>query len=405
MIDLAQIRTQFPILKQQIQGKNLIYFDNAATSQKPQSVIDALTGYYEGYNANVHRGIHTLAEKATQAFEATRVAVKEFVNAQSIEEIIYTRGTTESINLVASSYGRKYIKEGDQIIISGMEHHSNIVPWQLLCEEKKAILSIIPVDQNGELILEEFEKMLSEKTKIVSVVHVSNTLGTINPVKKIAQLAHKVGAVVFFDGAQAAPHCQIDVQDLDCDFYAFSGHKVYAPTGIGILYGKKAILEEMPPYMGGGEMIKEVSFEKTTFNDLPYKFEAGTPNIADAVAFKAALDFVKTVGKENIAAHENQLLAYGTALMQEKIKNIRFIGQAQNKASVISFVVKDLHHLDIGMMLDTQGIAIRTGSHCTMPLMQHFGISGTARASFAVYNTKSEIDIFVDELAKIVAIL
>lgn len=405
MIDLAQIRTQFPILKQQIQGKNLIYFDNAATSQKPQSVIDALTGYYEGYNANVHRGIHTLAEKATQAFEATRVAVKEFVNAQSIEEIIYTRGTTESINLVASSYGRKYIKEGDQIIISGMEHHSNIVPWQLLCEEKKAILSIIPVDQNGELILEEFEKMLSEKTKIVSVVHVSNTLGTINPVKKIAQLAHKVGAVVFFDGAQAAPHCQIDVQDLDCDFYAFSGHKVYAPTGIGILYGKKAILEEMPPYMGGGEMIKEVSFEKTTFNDLPYKFEAGTPNIADAVAFKAALDFVKTVGKENIAAHENQLLAYGTALMQEKIQNIRFVGQAKNKASVISFVVKDLHHLDIGMMLDTQGIAIRTGSHCTMPLMKHFGISGTARASFAVYNTKSEIDIFVDELAKIVAIL
>ncbi len=401
MIDIRKIRAQFPILHQEIQGKPLIYFDNAATSQKPQMVLDSLNAYYTSMNANVHRGIHTLAERSTQAFEETRQAVQRFLNAASTEEVIYTKGTTESLNLVANSFGEITVNQGDEVIISTMEHHSNIVPWQLLCERKKAVLKVIPINDAGEMLFDEFEKMLSQRTKIVSVVHVSNTLGTINPIEKIIESAHKIGAFVVIDGAQATPHLTIDVQKLDADFYAFSGHKMYAPTGIGILYGKKKLLELMPPYMGGGEMIKEVTFEKTTYNDLPYKFEAGTPNIGDAVALKSALDFVMELGREHIAQYEHELLEYATPKLQE-IPNLRIIGNAKNKASVISFVVQGIHAMDLGMMLDANGIAVRTGNHCTMPLMARMGIEGTARASFAVYNTRSEIDRFVTELKRII---
>jgi len=404
MKNIQDIRQDFPILHQEIQGKPLIYFDNAATSQKPRSVIDSLNTYYTGMNANVHRGIHTLAERSTQAFEDTRELVRHFLNAQSIEEVIYTKGTTESLNLVASSYGQIAVNEGDEVIISTMEHHSNIVPWQLLCERKKAILKVIPINDKGELLFEEFEKLISERTKIVSIVHVSNTLGTINPVKKIIDTAHQFGAITVIDGAQATPHVEIDVQDLDTDFYAFSGHKVYGPTGIGILYGKKKLLEQMPPYMGGGEMIKEVTFEKTTYNDLPYKFEAGTPNIGDAVALKNAIEFVLEIGRENIANHEQELLEYATQKLQE-IPNLRIIGEANHKASVISFVVDGVHSMDIGMMLDANGIAVRTGNHCTMPLMARFGIEGTVRASFAIYNTTEEIDRFISELQRIIQMM
>jgi len=404
MKNIQDIRQDFPILHQEIQGNPLIYFDNAATSQKPRSVIDSLNTYYTGMNANVHRGIHTLAERSTQAFEDTRELVRHFLNAQSIEEVIYTKGTTESLNLVASSYGQIAVNEGDEVIISTMEHHSNIVPWQLLCERKKAILKVIPINDKGELLFEEFEKLISERTKIVSVVHVSNTLGTINPIKKIIDTAHQFGAITVIDGAQATPHVEIDVQDLDTDFYAFSGHKVYGPTGIGILYGKKKLLEQMPPYMGGGEMIKEVTFEKTTYNDLPYKFEAGTPNIGDAVALKNAIEFVLEIGRENIANHEQELLEYATQKLQE-IPNLRIIGEANHKASVVSFVVDGVHSMDIGMMLDANGIAVRTGNHCTMPLMARFGIEGTVRASFAIYNTTEEIDRFISELQRIIQMM
>jgi len=404
MKNIQDIRQDFPILHQEVQGKPLIYFDNAATSQKPRSVIDSLNTYYTGMNANVHRGIHTLAERSTQAFEDTRELVRHFLNAQSIEEVIYTKGTTESLNLVASSYGQIAVNEGDEVIISTMEHHSNIVPWQLLCERKKAILKVIPINDKGELLFEEFEKLISERTKIVSVVHVSNTLGTINPIKKIIDTAHQFGAITVIDGAQATPHVEIDVQDLDTDFYAFSGHKVYGPTGIGILYGKKKLLEQMPPYMGGGEMIKEVTFEKTTYNDLPYKFEAGTPNIGDAVALKNAIEFVLEIGRENIANHEQELLEYATQKLQE-IPNLRIIGEANHKASVVSFVVDGVHSMDIGMMLDANGIAVRTGNHCTMPLMARFGIEGTVRASFAIYNTTEEIDRFISELQRIIQMM
>jgi cysteine desulfurase/selenocysteine lyase len=399
-LDIPQIREQFPILHQQVQGRPLIYFDNAATTQKPKSVIDALCDYYTGYNDNVHRGIHTLAEKATEAFEATREAARKFINAASLEEVIFTKGTTEGINLVAATYGRKFIGQGDEIIISTMEHHSNIVPWQMLCQEKGATLKIIPINEAGELDMEAFAKLLSPQTKLVAIVHISNTLGTINPVREIIQLAHQQGAVVLVDGAQAAPHLHIDVQDIDCDFYAFSGHKMYGPTGAGILYGKKHLLESMPPYAGGGEMIKEVSFSETTYNDLPYKFEAGTPNIADIVALKAAIEFINELGKDTIASHEQELLVYGTDLLSQ-IKGIRLVGTAAHKASVISFVADGVHPMDIGMLLDARGIAVRTGSHCTMPLMQCMGIDGTARASFAVYNTKSEIAIFAKNLEEV----
>jgi cysteine desulfurase/selenocysteine lyase len=404
ILDIQAIRKQFPILHQQVNGKPLVYLDNAATSQKPQSVINALTAYYEGYNANIHRGAHYLAAKATDIYEQTRHKIAQFLNAPSSDEIIFTRGTTEGINLVAGTFGRKMIQKGDEIIISAMEHHSNIVPWQMLCEEKGAVLKVIPITENGELILEEYEKLLSEKTKLVSIVHISNALGTINPVKEIIQKAHKVGAKVLVDGAQGAVHLDIDVQDLDCDFYAFSGHKVYAPTGIGALYGKRTILEAIPPYHGGGEMIKEVTFEKTTYNDLPFKFEAGTPNIADVIAFGTALDFVADLGKNNIAAHEQQLLEYGTQKIQE-IEGLRIIGTAKHKASVISFVFDDIHHSDVGTLLDNQGIAVRTGHHCTQPLMKRLGLSGTTRASFAVYNTFEEIDALVAGLQKVVKMM
>jgi cysteine desulfurase/selenocysteine lyase len=400
-IDIEKIRAQFPVLEQKVNGKPLIYFDNAATNQKPKLVIDALVNYYQGYNANIHRGIHTLAEKATKAFEETRGAMKQFINAKSVEEIIFTRGVTESINLVASSYGRAFLNEGDEVIISGLEHHSNIVPWQIVCDEKKAKLKVVPVTEIGEIDLDAYRKLLSSKTKIVATNHASNSLGTINPVKEIIRLAHGVGAVALIDGAQAAAHLEIDVQDLDCDFYCISSHKMYGPTGTGILYGKKSLLEKMPPYMGGGEMIKEVTFAKTTYNDLPYKFEAGTPNIADVVALKEAVLFIASIGKEQIAEYESELLAYAVEKLSA-IPSVKLIGTSKNKVAVQSFVIEGLHHFDIGQMLDTRGIAVRTGHHCTQPLMDSFGIEGTVRASFSVYNTKEEIDELAEGLKRIV---
>lgn len=403
-IDIDLIRQQFPVLDRMVKGKPLVYLDNAATSQKPQAVIDALVNYYSGYNANIHRGIHTLAEEATAAFEATRDALKNFIHAEHREEIIFTRGTTEGINLVAATWGRQNVQAGDEVIISAMEHHSNIVPWQILCEEKGAILKVIPVSDEGELLMDKFEELLSEKTKIVSVVHVSNSLGTINPVEQIIERAHAAGAVVFIDGAQSTVHLDIDVQAMDCDFFACSAHKLYGPTGAGMLYGKKHLLEAMPVYMSGGEMIREVTFEKTTFNDLPYKFEAGTPNIADVIAWKAAIEFINETGKKNIARHEQSLLVYTTAQLED-IDGVQIIGTAAKKASVISFIVKNLHPQDLGILLDNQGIAVRTGHHCTQALMARFCIPGTVRASFAVYNTKQEADKFIAGLQKAIKML
>lgn len=400
-IDISKIRSQFPVLQQKVNGKPLIYFDNAATNQKPRQVIEALVNYYQGYNANIHRGIHTLAEKATLSFEETRSVMRQFINAGHIEEIIFTRGVTESINLVASSYGRTFLNEGDEVIISGLEHHSNIVPWQIVCDEKKAKLKIIPVTEIGEIDLDAFRKLLSSKTKIVATNHASNSLGTINPVKEIIRLAHAAGAVVLIDGAQAAAHLEIDVQDLDCDFYCISSHKMYGPTGTGILYGKKDLLEKMPPYMGGGEMIKEVTFAKTTYNDLPYKFEAGTPNIADVIALKEAVHFISSIGKEQIAEYENELLAY-TVEKLSAIPSVKLIGTSKHKVAVQSFVIEGIHHFDIGQMLDARGIAVRTGHHCTQPLMESFGIEGTVRASFSIYNKKEEIDELVEGVKRIV---
>jgi len=398
---IADIRKQFPVLDQQVNGKPLIYFDNAATSQTPLSVIKALTDYYQMDNANIHRGIHTLAERATTGFEETRKAVQRFINAPEAERIIFTKGTTESINLVAQAYGRKFLKEGDEIIISGMEHHSNIVPWQLVCEQTGAKLKVIPVLENGELDMEAYSELLSERTKFVSVTYISNALGTINPVKDVISRAHQVGAKVLIDCAQAASHHPLDVQDLDCDFTAFSGHKMYGPTGVGVLYGKRELLEAMDPYQSGGEMIKEVSFEKTTYNDIPYKFEAGTPNIADVIALKAAIEFIEEIGFDIIHEQEEALLLRG----QEKLFDIdgfKPIGTAKNKTSVISFLIDGVHPFDLGMWLDAKGIAVRTGHHCTQPLMDRFGIDGTVRASFAVYNTIEEIDVFAEALKDIV---
>ncbi|WP_353720893.1 cysteine desulfurase [Dyadobacter sp. 676] len=399
-LNISSIRNDFPILNEVVNGKQLVYFDNAATTQKPRLVLDALSGYYEHYNANIHRGIHYLAEKATSAFEQSRKRLQAFLNAGHSEEIIFTYGTTDGINLVASTYGRKFLKEGDEIIISTMEHHSNIVPWQMLCEEKGCILKVIPINDDGELLMDEYEKLLTERTKFVSVVHVSNSLGTINPVKEIIAKAHAVGAKVLIDGAQASSHIEIDVQDLDCDFYSLSLHKIYGPTGMGILYGKRDLLNAMPPYRGGGEMIKEVTFAKTTYNELPYKFEAGTPNIADVVAARFALDYVDSLGKLNIAAYEHELLEYATEAVKE-VEGLRIIGRAKNKVSVLSFVIDGIHHQDIGVLLDQQGIAVRTGHHCTQPLMNRFNITGTSRASFAVYNTTEEIDRLVQGLHKV----
>lgn len=403
-LDIEAIRLQFPVLNREVKGKPLVYFDNAATSQKPRAVIDALAGYYAGYNANIHRGIHTLAEEATAAFEATRDAVRQFINAAEREEVIFTRGTTESINLVANTWGRQNIQAGDEIIVSTMEHHSNIVPWQLLCQEKGAVLKVIPVNGDGELLLDEYKKLLGPKTKFVSVVHVSNALGTVNPVKKIIDLAHDAGALVLVDGAQSAVHLDIDVQQLNTDFFAFSSHKLYGPTGVGVLYGKKQLLEAMPPFQGGGEMIKEVSFAKTTYADLPYKFEAGTPNIADTIVFKTAIDFINGLGKAAIRQHENELLAYATGQLAG-IPGLHIIGRAAEKVSLVSFVIDNIHPQDIGILLDNRGIAVRTGHHCAQPLMQRFGIAGTTRASFAVYNTKEEIDELITGLQKVIKML
>ncbi len=407
--DVQAVRALFPILEREVNNKLLVYLDNAATAQKPQSVIDALSHYYSNYNANIHRGIHALAEEATAAYEATRTTVQKFINAASSDEIIFTRGTTEGINLVAYTWGRQNIQAGDEIIISGMEHHSNIVPWQILCEEKKAVLKVIPVDDHGELIMDDpavggFKQLLSSKTKLLSVVHASNALGTINPVKEMIDAAHKVGAVVMIDGAQSTVHLDIDVRELDCDFFAFSGHKVYGPTGVGVLYGKRHLLESMPVFMGGGEMIKEVTFEKTTYNNLPYKYEAGTPNIADTIALKVALDFINEIGKKDSGKYENELLQYATEQLQ-MMPGLQLIGTAKNKVSVVSFVVKNVHPQDLGVLLDNQGIAVRTGHHCTQPLMKRFGIPGTVRASFAMYNTNEEIDRLVAGLQKAIKML
>ncbi|HYK56155.1 MAG TPA: cysteine desulfurase [Flavisolibacter sp.] len=403
-LDVYAIRQQFPVLNREVKGRPLVYFDNAAPTQKPQAVIDALVNYYSHYNANIHRGIHTLAEEATAAYEATRDAVQQFINAETREQVIFTKGTTEGINLVAQTWGRQNIKAGDEIIISTMEHHSNIVPWHILCQEKGAVLKVIPINEQGELRLDEFENLLSDKTKLVAIVHVSNALGTINPVQQIIRSAHKAGAVVLVDGAQSSVHLDIDVQEMDCDFFAFSSHKVYGPTGVGVLYGKTHLLESMPVYQGGGEMIKEVYFDKITYNDLPYKYEAGTPNIADTVAFKAALDFTKQIGKENIRRHENDLLAYATPQL-EQIPGLRIIGRAQQKISVISFVVDKVHPQDIGILLDNKGIAVRTGHHCAQPLMDCYSIPGTTRVSFAMYNTKEEIDALITGLQKTIKML
>jgi cysteine desulfurase/selenocysteine lyase len=403
-LDVTALRRQFPILERQVKGHPLVYFDNAATTQKPQVVIDALVDYYTRYNANIHRGIHSLAEEATAAFEVTRDAVQHFIGAPTREQVIFTRGTTESINLVANTWGRQHIKAGDEILISTIEHHSNIVPWQILCQEKGAVLKVIPINQKGELVMEEFEKLLTPKTKLVSVVHASNALGTINPVKAIIRAAHAVGAVVMVDGAQSTAHLDINVQDLDCDFFAFSSHKMYGPTGIGVLYGRLELLERMPPFHGGGEMIKEVSFERFTTADLPYKFEAGTPNIADTVAYKAAIDFITGIGKDVIRRHEEDLLNYATGQLQQ-VDGLRIIGQAPHKVSVVSFVVDGVHPQDLGILLDNKGIAVRTGHHCAQPCMAHFCIPGTTRASFAAYNTREEIDLLVAGLEKAVKLL
>lgn len=399
--DVLSVREKFPALHQQVNGHPLVYFDNAATSQKPEEVINALSHFYKNDNANIHRGIHTLAERATAQYEETRKAVRSFIHAGEPEEIIFTSGTTGSINLVAQTYGRKFLERDDEVIISAMEHHSNIVPWQMICEEKGAKLKVIPVTKQGELILEEYKKLLGNKTKIVSVTYVSNTLGTINPVREIIDLAHHAGAKVLIDAAQAIIHIPINVQDLDCDFLAFSGHKVYGPSGTGVLYGKRELLEAMPPCQGGGEMIKEVTFEKTTYNELPYKFEAGTPNIADVVTMKYAIDFVESLDREAVAAHEHHLLQKTMNGLAE-IESIRLIGTAKHKTGVASFISDRIHHFDMGMMLDARGIAIRTGHHCTEPLMGILGIEGTNRASFAVYNTEEEVDYFLGTVREIV---
>jgi cysteine desulfurase/selenocysteine lyase len=397
------IREHFPILNQEVNGKPLIYFDNAATTQKPDVVINAISDYYLNYNANIHRGIHSLAEKATEAYENSRRKAKDYINASSTDEVIFTYGTTDGINLAASSLSKAILNEGDEVIISAMEHHSNIVPWQMVCEERNAVLKVAPISESGELIYEEYVKLLSEKVKIVSIVHVSNSLGTINPVKRIIEDAHKVGAFVVIDGAQAAAHLDIDVKDLDCDLYAFSSHKMFGPTGVGILYGKRAVLDLMPPYRGGGEMIKEVTFKKTTYNDLPFKFEAGTPNIADVIGFGSAINYIESIDIKSVLEYEQGLLRYGVSKLSE-VEGLRFIGTAKDKVSVISFIIDNIHPFDIGMMLDAGGVAVRTGHHCTQPLMDYFNIEGTVRASLSIYNTREEIDILAEKLKAIVKI-
>ncbi len=398
MIDVGKIRTQFPLLHQKVNGKDLVYFDNAASTQKPQVVMDALNHYYSNDNANIHRGVHYLSQEATDKFEDTRNTVKWFINAKNSCEVTFTKGATDSINLVANGY-RSLLNKGDEIIISEMEHHSNIVPWQMCCEDSGATLKVIPILDDGDLDMEAFENLLSEKTKLVAITHISNALGTINPIEEIITATHKVGAKILIDGAQATPHTSVNVQELDVDYYCFSAHKMYGPTGVGVLYGKEALLDELPPYQGGGEMIKEVSFEKTTYADLPHKFEAGTPNIAGVVAFKASLDFITNLGIENIAKHEDQLEQYATEQLS-KISGIQFIGEAKKRAALVSFNIEGLHSYDIGILLDKMGVAIRTGHHCAQPIMEHYKIPGTARISFAIYNTKQEIDICITAIKK-----
>ncbi|MEW6367137.1 MAG: cysteine desulfurase [Acidobacteriota bacterium] len=398
--DVDRVRDDFPILKQKVRGKPLVYLDNAATSQKPQSVIDALVRYYAAENANIHRGVHYLSEHATQAYEGARSRVRAFLNAAEDSEIIFVRGATEGVNLVACSFGRARIKAGDEIVVSAMEHHSNIVPWQMLCEQAGAFLRVIPMNDNGELLLDEYEKLLTPRTKLVAVTHVSNALGTINPVKRIVEMAHSRGVTVLVDGAQAVPHMKVDVRELGCDFYVLSGHKMFAPTGVGVLYGKADLLESMPPFHGGGDMIRSVSFEKTTYNVIPYKFEAGTPNIAGGIALVAAIEYIEKIGIQNIAAYEHVLLEQGTRELAG-IKGLRLIGTAREKAAVLSFVMDGVHPHDIGTILDSEGVAIRTGHHCAQPVMTRFGVPATARASFAFYNTIEEIDILARAIHKV----
>lgn len=403
-LNIAKIRADFPVLDQQVNGSPLIYFDNAATTQKPKSVIDALSHYYASDNANIHRGLHSLAERATAAYELTRTKIKEFINAPSSDQIILTAGTTGSINLVAQTFGRANFSKGDKILISNLEHHSNIVPWQMIAEEKGAIIEVIPVDERGVLDLEAYRNLLDSRVKLVAVNHVSNAIGTINPIAEMIQLAHAHGAKVMIDGAQSIAHLEVDVQKLDIDFFVFSAHKLFGPTGVGVLYGKRELLESMPPYQGGGEMIKEVSFEGTTYNELPYKFEAGTPNIADVIALSAAIDYVNAFSKEALFKQELALLAYATEQLSA-IPGLKIIGTAPDKIAVISFVIDGLHPQDLGVLLDKFGIAIRTGHHCAQPLMKRFGLPGTCRASFAFYNTFEEIDLFVKALRRTINML
>jgi cysteine desulfurase/selenocysteine lyase len=402
-LDINKIRADFPILAEKIRNKPLVYLDNAASCQKPQAVIDSIVHLYSHDYANVHRGVHTLSVRSTDKFEGARTKVKNFINAASEKEIIFVRGATEAINLVAQSYGRTHIQAGDEILITAMEHHSNIVPWQILCQQIGAILKVAPINLQGELIYSEFEQLISDKTRLVSVVHMSNALGTINPVKKIIAAAHAKGIPVLLDGAQAIPHMAVDVRDLDCDFYAFSGHKLYAPSGIGVLYGKQSLLEAMPPYQGGGDMIRKVTFEETEYNVLPYKFEAGTPNIADVVGLGAAVDYLNAVGMDNIAAYEAELLNYATAKARQ-IKGLRIIGEAEHKGAILAFVLDKIHPHDIGTLLDSLGIAVRAGHHCAMPVMDFFKIPATARASFAMYNTKEEIDVLMRGIESLIEV-
>jgi cysteine desulfurase/selenocysteine lyase len=398
-LDIERIKRDFPILDQTIHGKKLVYLDSAATSQKPRAVIDAIVRYYEHDNANIHRGVHTLSVRATEAHDEARETVRRFIQAADANEIIFVRGATEAINLVAQTYGRANVGAGDEVLITAMEHHSNIVPWQILCEEKSAHLRVVPINDAGELELDAFEKLLSPRTRIVAAAHVSNALGTVNPLRKIIQLAHAHDVPVLVDGAQAVPHLPVDVQALGCDFYAFSGHKVYGPTGIGVLYGKEEILAEMPPYQGGGDMISSVTFEKTTYNVVPYKFEAGTPDIAGAIGLGAALEYVSKIGMDRIAAHEHDLLVYATEKVGA-LPGVRLIGTAKERAGVLSFVMEGVHPHDLGTILDREGIAIRTGHHCAQPVMDRFGIPATARASFAVYNTRQDVDALVEGMRK-----
>ncbi len=402
-LDVARIRQDFPVLRQMVNGYPLVYLDNAATSQKPQCVIDALVHYYTTQNSNVHRGVHTLSQHATDDYEAARSKVRRFINAAEDHELIYVRGATEAINLVAQTYGRQNIGAGDEIIISGMEHHSNIVPWQILAQENGAVLKVVPFNDDGELLLDEYEKLLGPRTKLVSMVHQSNALGTINPMQTVIELAHSRGVPVLVDGAQSIPHIPIDVQKLGCDFFAFSGHKLYGPTGIGVLYGREELLEQMPPYQAGGEMIRSVTFEKTLYNVLPHKFEAGTPNIAGSIGLGAAIDYIDSLGMEQIAAYEKELLDYGTDCLS-RIGGLKLIGTAKEKGGILSFTLGDIHPHDIGTILDSRGIAIRTGHHCAQPVMQRYAIPATARASLAFYNTKAEIDTLVEGIDRVLEV-